>query len=142
MGEEILTLGNIEIEKKFLRSYTSYFLRDGDIEIILASNKISFSEKSYKYFIGCLHNGNEVKPLNIMLPKTRTYVKVYDWQTKWVYFLIDDDELLGENNKIWDKVSAGIKKEFDSESVYNKNDLKTKIKSNGDKIKDFYDEKS
>ena len=34
MGEEILTLGNIEIEKKILRSYTSYFLRDGDIEII------------------------------------------------------------------------------------------------------------
>ena len=59
-----------------------------------------------------------------------------------MYFLIEDDELLGENNKIWDKVSAGIKKEFDSESVYNKNDLKTKIKSNGDKIKDFYDEKS
>ena len=56
--------------------------------------------------------------------------------------MIEDDELLGENNKIWDKVSAGIKKEFDSESVYNKNDLKTKIKSNGDKIKDFYDEKS
>ena len=25
-----------------------------------------------------------------MLPKTRAYVKSYDGQTKWVYFLIED----------------------------------------------------
>ena len=30
------------------------------------------------YFIGYLYNGNKVKPLNIMLPKTRAYVKIYD----------------------------------------------------------------
>ena len=30
-------------------------------------------------------------------------------------------------NTIWDKVSADIKKEFDSEPVYNKNYLKTKM---------------
>ena len=50
------------------------------------------------------------KPLHLMLPKTSTYVKSYDGQTKWLYFLIKDD----------DKVSVGIKKEFDSEPVYNK----------------------
>ena len=52
-------------------------------------------------------------------------------------FLIEDDELLEKCNTIWDKVSADIKKELDSEPVYNKNFLKTKIKSHGDKIKDF-----
>ena len=36
--------------------------------------------------------------------------------------------------------SALIKiKEFDSESVYNKEFLKTKIKSNGGEVTDFYD---
>ena len=30
------------------------------------------------YFIGYFYNGNKVKPLNIMLPKTRAYVKIYD----------------------------------------------------------------
>ena len=32
-----------------------------------------------------------------------------------------DEDLLEKNNTIWDKVSANIKKEFDSEPVYNKN---------------------
>ena len=56
-----------------------------------------------------------------------------------MYFLIVDDELLEKYNTIWDKVSADIKKEFDSEPVYNKNYLKTKIKSHGDEVTDFYD---
>ena len=29
-----------------------------------------------------------------MLPKTSVYVKSYDGQTKWFYFLIEDDGLL------------------------------------------------
>ena len=51
-----------------------------------------------------------------------------------MYFLIEDDDLLEKHNTIWDKVSADIKKEFDREPVYNKNFLKTKIKSHGDRI--------
>ena len=54
-------------------------------------------------------------------------------------FLIEDDELLEKYNTIWDEVSPDIKKEFDSKPVYNKNFLKTKIKSHGDKVTDFYD---
>ena len=49
-------------------------------------------------------------PLPIMLPKTSTYVKSYDGQTKWMYFLIEDDGLLEKYNTIWDKVSTDIKK--------------------------------
>ena len=74
-----------------------------------------------------------------MLPKTRAYVKSYDEQTKWMYFLIEDDDLLEKYNTIWDKVSTDIKKEFDSEPVYNKVFLKTKIKSHSDEVTDFYD---
>ena len=29
-----------------------------------------------------------------MLPKTSAYVKSYDGQTKWMYLLIEDNELL------------------------------------------------
>ena len=43
-------------------------------------------KKNYKYFIGNLHNDNKVKPLHIMFPKTRAYVKIYDGQTKWICF--------------------------------------------------------
>ena len=65
-----------------------------DNEKLLVSNKISFVEKNYKHFIGYLYNGNKVKPLNIMLTKTSAYVKIYDGQTTWMYFLIEDDDLL------------------------------------------------
>ena len=109
MGKEILTFGNIEIEKsKFYRSKTPIFLKDVDIEKVLVSNKISFGEKNYKYFIGYLYNDNKVKPLHIMLPKTSAYVKSYDGQTKWMYFLIEDDDLLEKYNTIWNKVSSDI----------------------------------
>ena len=59
-----------------------------------------------------------------------------------MYFLIEDDGLLGKYNIIWDKVSADIKKEFDSEPVYNKNFLKTKIKPHGDEVTAFYNKKN
>ena len=90
-----------------------------------------------------MHNDKKVKPLHIMLPKTSAYVKSYDGQTKWMYFLIegDDDDLLEKYNTIWDKVSADIKKEFDSEPVQNKEFLKTKKKFHGDEVIDFYDKK-
>ena len=54
-------------------------------------------------------------------------------------FLIEGDDILEKYNIIWDKVSADIKKEFDSRRVYHKSFLKTKIKSHGDKATDFYD---
>ena len=76
-----------------------------------------------------------------MLPKTNTYVKSYDGQTKWMCFLIEDDDILEKYNTIWGKVSVDIKKEFNSDLVYNKEFLKAKIKSHGDEVTDFCDKK-
>ena len=56
-----------------------------------------------------------------------------------MYFLIEDNDLLEKYNTIWDKVSADIKKEFNSEPAYNNNFLKTKIKSHCNEVTDFYD---
>ena len=56
-----------------------------------------------------MYDNHKVKPLLIMLPKTSTYVKIYDEQTKLMYSLIEDDELLKKYDTIWDKVSADIK---------------------------------
>ena len=59
---------------------------------MLVSKKISFGEKNYEYFIDYLYNINKVKPLHIMLRKTSACAKTYDGQTKWIYFLIEDDD--------------------------------------------------
>ena len=45
-----------------------------------------------------------------MLPKTRAYVKSFDGQTKWMYFLIEDNDLLQKYDNIWGKFSAAIEK--------------------------------
>ena len=112
---------------------------DVDIKTVLLTNKISFGERAIGYFIGYLYNDHKVKPLHIMLAKTSAYVKRYG-QTKWMYFLIEDD-LLEKYNTIWDKVGVDIEKEFNSESVYNKTFLKTKINSHGNEVTDFFDKK-
>ena len=66
-----------------------------------------------------MHDDCKVKPLHIMLPKTSAYIKRYDGKTKWIYFLINNDDLLEKYNTVWDKVNADVRKEFDSEPVYN-----------------------
>ena len=45
-----------------------------------------------------MHNDHEVKPLDMMLSKTSAYVKSCNGQTKWMYFLISDDDSLEKYN--------------------------------------------
>ena len=52
-----------------------------------------------------MYNDHKVKPLRIMLHNTSAHVKSYDGQSKWMNFLIEDDDLLEEYNTIWGKVS-------------------------------------
>ena len=70
-----------------------------------------------------------------MLPNTSAYIISYNGQTKWMYFLIEEDDVLESFNTIWDKFRADIKKDFDSEIVYNKHFLKTKKKNNNNGAK-------
>ena len=45
-----------------------------------------------------------------MLPNTNVYVKIHDGQIKWMYFWIEDDDLLQKYNIISEKISTDIKK--------------------------------
>ena len=102
----------MQLKKTFFHhNKTTVPLRDVDFEKRLVFDKFLFDEKSSKSFIGYLYNDHKVKPLHIMLPKASAYVKSYDGQTKRVYFLIEDDDLLKKYNTIRDQVSADIKKE-------------------------------
>ena len=73
---------------------TPTFLKDVDIEKVLVYSKVSFGEKA----------------MNILLVDFTIIIKFksYDAQTKWMYFLIEDDEFLEKCDTIWDKVSADI----------------------------------
>ena len=102
-------------------------ITDGDIEKALVSKRIFSSEKIYKYFIDYSFDDYKVKPLHIMLPKTSPYAKLYHGQTKWIYILIEDDDLLEKYHTVWDKVSADIKKSFIANLSIMKNSLKPKF---------------
>ena len=70
----------------------------------------------------------KIIPLCIFLPKMSAYRKDID-ETKYISFLIKDEEWLKKYNEIWEKVKNFIKKEFDSEPVYNEKCLEAKIES-------------
>ena len=55
-------------------------------------------------------------------------------ETKYLFFLIKNNELLEKYNKFWEIVKNSIKKEFYSEPIYNEKYLKAKIKSYNGKI--------
>ena len=59
-----------------------------------------------------------MKPLYLFLPEMSAYRKDFD-ETKYMLFLIKDDELLRKYNDISEKVKNVINKEFDSEPIYN-----------------------
>ena len=71
-----------------------------------------------------MFNYHKVKPLHKMLSKTNPHVT-------------DDDDLLKKHNTIWGNVSADIKNKLDSEPIYDKIFLKTKVKSHGYDVADF-----
>ena len=58
--------------------------------------------------------------------KSISYRRDFD-ETKYMPFLIKDDELLEKYNEIWEKVKNSLKKEFYSEPVYNEKYLKINI---------------
>ena len=53
-----------------------------------------------------------------MLQSTSAHVKSYDGQTKWIYYLIEDGDLLEKHNIIWDKVSATAFYDKETPKVY------------------------
>ena len=63
------------------------------------------------------------------------YVEHFN-SNKTMSFKVTDNKLLKKYTKIWERVNSLMNIEFDSETVYVKNDkyIKTKIKSYGDKI--------
>ena len=53
MNKNLIMFGDIKIEKRKFHGHKNPILIDDvDIDKKLISNKVSFSEKNYKYFIG------------------------------------------------------------------------------------------
>ena len=69
---------------KFHCYINQIFLKDVVIDDILMSSEISSVEKNYKNAIGYMNGNYKIKLFNIIPPK--------DGETKWMYFLNEDDD--------------------------------------------------
>ena len=90
----------LKLQKTKFNSIKVLFFENVDTEKVLLSNKISSDEKNYKYFIGYLYNDLKAKPLHTLIPKGSAYEKIYDGKTKWMYFFIENDDLLEKYDTI------------------------------------------
>ena len=76
-------------------------------------------EQNYKYSVGYRDDYHEIKLLHIIVSRTSTYVKIYDGETKWMYFSTEDNELLESYKGILNKISNVIKIELDCKRICN-----------------------
>ena len=86
MGEKTLKFNNIKVNKKeFNKSKQAIELDLVDAGKIVVSDKFRRSEEGFKYFIG-YQEDEIVKPLCIILPQMKGYIKYFDNGRKNIIF--------------------------------------------------------
>ena len=126
---------NSIIKRAFHKNKKPININEVDIKRIASSDKRSYGKDSFKYFIRYRHEGNAFpSPLFIKLPQMNAYGKYFDKNSKYMNHLVKDEKILKKCLKIWNKIKSLIKKELNSEPVYNNKYIKTKIKIYNDKV--------
>ena len=130
MEQEAVYFGENGIMKSAVhKNKRLIIINDVDIEKIVLSHKKSHSKDSFKCFVGYRHKGNGFpSPYCVKLPQMIVYAKYFDKNNKYINLLVNDKETLKKYSEIWNKIKSLIKKEFNSEPVYNDKYIKTKIK--------------
>ena len=82
-------------------------MKNTDINKIVVSNKVSYDKKGFEHFIVYKY-AKKIRPLCIFLPEMSAYKRDFN-ETKYVSFLIKDDELLEKYNEIWKKKILKLK---------------------------------
>ena len=62
------------------------------------------------------------------------HAKYFDKNSKYMNLLVNDKVILKKYFEIWNKIKSLIKKEFNSEPVYNDKYIKTKMKIYNDRV--------
>ena len=117
MSSEKIKSGDKEVDKKeFYSSKEATSLDSVDLSKIIASSKWKISDTKYKYFCGYLNN-NFIKPLCVILPQMRGYIKYFDDGGKNMSFVTDDKEVYKKYNEIWEVVRKLLKLKFTASPV-------------------------
>ena len=120
-------------KSNFYKNKKLFNIYDIEFDKVLISKKEAYGKKSsFKYILGYNDDDDDdddddvIKPLCVKLPQMIGYIKHFD-SNKTMLFKVNDNRLLKQYTKIWERVSA---------PVYGDNDkyIKAEIKSYGDKV--------
>ena len=135
MSEKTLKFNNIRLNKKeFHKSKEPIDLLSVDLDQIVVSYKFKHNDEGFKYFIGYLKN-EIVKPLCIILPQMRGYIKYFENGGKNMTFLIKDDEVWEKYDNIWGAIKKKLSIKFRSKPIYEEKYLKAKVREFGGLMK-------
>ena len=137
MEEKALIFGKKSINKNsFYKNKKPIRIGKAENRKVVLSIKDSYDKKgsfkySFKYSIQ-FYSMNKTDafpiPLFIKLPQVNGYIKHFNSNNKYINILFHYENLLNKDNELWDKISNLLKKEFDSEPVYDNKYIKSKIK--------------
>ena len=91
-------------KKEFHASKQAIALNLVNTNKIVVSDKFKPSDDGFKYFIGYLHDDNEIKPLYIILPQMSGYIIYFDNGGKNMSFKIEDESVYIKYTEIWNKI--------------------------------------
>ena len=111
MDKKNIKFDDTEIEKYKLDQHKSPILINNT-----DNNMVPFGKKDFKYFIG-YKSVKQIRPLFIFLLKNSAYI--IDFDKINVRLFDKDDKIFKMYNGIWKHFSNSIKKEFNSEPIYN-----------------------
>ena len=117
-SEKTLKFDNMRLNKtEFHKSKQPINLDLTNIDQIVVSHKLKDSDGGFKYFIDD-KEGEIVKPLCIILPQKKGYIKYFENSGKNMSFVIKDDDVLDKYNETWDKTRETLNINFHSMPVY------------------------
>ena len=125
----------VSLKVLFIKIKKAIDINEADVEEIVLSHLKSYGKDSSKYFIGYRRKDNAFSSLLcVKLPQIVAYIKYFDKNSKYMNLLANDEKILKKYSDIWNEIKSLIKKEFNSEPVYNDKYIKTKIKIYNDKV--------
>ena len=127
MIKKSLKFDNVVVNKKeFHKSKQPISLDLVNLDHIVISDKIKYSDDCFKYFIG-YKEGEIVKPLCIILPQMSGYIKCFENGGKNMSFVIKDDDVLDKYNEIWNEIKKTSSIKLHSMPVYDEKYIKAKV---------------
>ena len=98
-----------------------------DLSKIVVSSRWKLNDTTYKYFCGYLSN-DVIKPLRVILPQMKGYIKYFDNGGKNMSFVTDDKRVYEKYGEIWNVVKSLLKLKFAASPIRNDKYILAKLK--------------